>query len=171
MSNIFIISAPSGCGKTSLVRELCQTYSFLEQTVSYTTRTIRSGEVEGEDYHFISKDEFIENKKNNKFIESQKVYDNFYGTTYESINTILASGKDAILEIDYKDPYPNDISWGENSDYVPSMKPRDQYGQIFGGGLDIQLKSGAYLFLRHTFFPSFTASKYKNFSWQYQLNS
>ena len=102
MSNIFIISAPSGCGKTSLVRELCQTYSFLEQTVSYTTRTIRSGEVEGEDYHFISKDEFIENKKNNKFIESQKVYDNFYGTTYESINTILASGKDAILEIDYK---------------------------------------------------------------------
>ena len=102
MSNIFIISAPSGCGKTSLVRELCQTYSFLEQTVSYTTRTIRSGEVEGQDYHFISKDEFIENKKNNKFIESQNVYDNFYGTTYESINEILASGKDAILEIDYK---------------------------------------------------------------------
>ena len=102
MSNIFIISAPSGCGKTSLVRELCQTYSFLEQTVSYTTRTIRSGEVDGQDYHFISKDEFIENKKNNKFIESQKVYDNFYGTTYDSIDTILASGKDAILEIDYK---------------------------------------------------------------------
>ncbi len=102
MSNIFIISAPSGCGKTSLVRELCQTYSFLEQTVSYTTRTIRSGEVDGQDYHFISKDEFIENKKNNKFIESQNVYDNFYGTTYESINEILVSGKDAILEIDYK---------------------------------------------------------------------
>ena len=102
MSNIFIISAPSGCGKTSLVRELCQTYSFLEQTVSYTTRTIRSGEVDGQDYHFISKDEFIENKKNNKFIESQNVYDNFYGTTYESINEILLSGKDAILEIDYK---------------------------------------------------------------------
>ena len=102
MSNIFIISAPSGCGKTSLVRELCQTYSFLEQTVSYTTRAIRSGEVDGQDYHFISKDEFIENKKNNKFIESQNVYDNFYGTTYESINEILASEKDAILEIDYK---------------------------------------------------------------------
>ena len=97
MSNIFIISAPSGCGKTSLVRELCQTYSFLEQTVSYTTRAIRSGEVDGQDYHFISKDEFIESKKNNKFIESQNVYDNFYGTTYESINKILTSGKDAIL--------------------------------------------------------------------------
>lgn len=102
MSNIFIISAPSGCGKTSLVRELCQTYLFLEQTVSYTTRTIRSGEVDGQDYHFISKDQFIEKKKNNKFIESQNVYDNFYGTTYESINEILVSGKDAILEIDYQ---------------------------------------------------------------------
>ena len=87
--------------KTSLVRELCQTYSFLEQTVSYTTRTIRSGEVDGQDYHFISKDEFIENKKI-KVHRVAKVYDNFYGTTYESINTILASGKDAILEIDYK---------------------------------------------------------------------
>ena len=102
MSNIFIISAPSGCGKTSLVRELCQTYSFLEQTVSYTTRTIRYGEIDGQDYYFISKDQFTEDKKNNKFIESQKVYDNYYGTTYESINVILASGKDAILEIDYK---------------------------------------------------------------------
>ena len=56
MSNIFIISAPSGCGKTSLVRELCNTYSFLEQTVSFTTRSIRLGEVDGYDYHFISKD-------------------------------------------------------------------------------------------------------------------
>ena len=65
-----------------------------------------------------------------------------------------------MTDIDYKDPYPNDISWGENSDYVPSMKPRDQYGQIFGGGLDIQLKSGAYLFLRHTFFHFYD----KNFS-------
>ena len=92
MSNIFIISAPSGCGKTSLVRELCQTYLFLEQTVSYTTRTIRLGEVDGQDYHFISKDQFIENKKNNKFIESQNVYDNFYGTTYDSINEILVAG-------------------------------------------------------------------------------
>jgi len=102
MSNIFIISAPSGCGKTSLVRELCQTYSFLEQTVSFTTRALRSGEVDGLDYHFISEEDFLTSKNNNKFIESQKVYDNFYGTTYESIDEILHSGKDAILEIDYK---------------------------------------------------------------------
>ena len=102
MSNIFIISAPSGCGKTSLVRELCQTYSFLEQTVSFTTRALRPGEVDGLDYHFISEEDFLTSKNNNKFIESQKVYDNFYGTTYDSIDEILHSGKDAILEIDYK---------------------------------------------------------------------
>tara|TARA_B100000674_G_scaffold397786_1_gene342739 strand:- start:93 stop:674 length:582 start_codon:yes stop_codon:yes gene_type:complete len=102
MSNIFIISAPSGCGKTSLVRELCQTYSFLEQTVSFTTRLLRPGEVDGHDYHFITKEDFLISKNNNKFIESQNVYDNFYGTTYESIDEILHSGKDAILEIDYK---------------------------------------------------------------------
>ena len=102
MSNIFIISAPSGCGKTSLVRELCQTYSFLEQTVSFTTRTLRTGEVDGLDYHFISKESFLRSQKNNEFIESQNVYDNFYGTSYDSINEILDSGKDAILEIDYK---------------------------------------------------------------------
>ena len=102
MSNIFIISAPSGCGKTSLVRELCQTYAFLEQTVSFTTRALRTGEVDGLDYHFISKEEFLTSKKNNEFIESQNVYDNFYGTTHNSIDEILHSGKDAILEIDYK---------------------------------------------------------------------
>ncbi len=102
MSNIFIISAPSGCGKTSLVRELCHTYSFLEQTVSFTTRALRPGEVDGLDYHFISKEDFLTCKNNNEFIESQNVYDNYYGTTYDSINEILYSGKDAILEIDYK---------------------------------------------------------------------
>ena len=102
MSNIFIISAPSGCGKTSLLKELCQTYSFLTQTISYTTRAIRHGEVDGSDYHFVTADTFIEKKNNNEFIESQKVYDNYYGTSYESITSILNSGKDAILEIDYK---------------------------------------------------------------------
>tara|TARA_B100000282_G_C31532835_1_gene399237 strand:- start:99 stop:671 length:573 start_codon:yes stop_codon:yes gene_type:complete len=102
MSNIFIISAPSGCGKTSLVRELCKTYSFLEQTISFTTRSFRLGEVDGQDYHFISREMFINKKNKNEFIEWQSVYENFYGTTYESINYILKSGKDAILEIDYK---------------------------------------------------------------------
>ena len=102
MSNIFIISAPSGCGKTSLVRELCNTYSFLEQTVSFTTRSIRLGEVDGYDYHFFSNETFIDKRSKNEFIECQSVYENYYGTSYDSIDTILKSGKDVILEIDYK---------------------------------------------------------------------
>ena len=67
MSNIFIISAPSGCGKTSLVRELCECYPFLSQTVSYTTRPIRSGEENGSDYIFISRGQFVAKKKKNEF--------------------------------------------------------------------------------------------------------
>ena len=102
MSNIFIISAPSGCGKTSLVRELCECYPFLSPTTSYTTRPIRTGEEDGSDYIFISRDEFIVKKENNEFIESQNVYDNFYGTSYESINSILKCGHDVVMEIDYK---------------------------------------------------------------------
>ena len=102
MSNIFIISAPSGCGKTSLVKELCYAYSFLEQTVSYTTRDMRDGEKNGKDYNFITADNFINKIHLGHFIEYQAVYNNNYGTTYASIEEIIDSGKDAILEIDYK---------------------------------------------------------------------
>jgi guanylate kinase len=102
MSNIFIISAPSGCGKTSLVKELCYTYRYLEQTISYTTREMREGEQNGKDYNFISTDSFLNKIKLGHFIEQQAVYNNYYGTTYESIEEIINSGKDAILEIDYK---------------------------------------------------------------------
>ena len=102
MSNIFIISAPSGCGKTSLVRELCYAYPFLEQTISCTTRNMRQGEENGKDYNFISTDSFVNKIKQGHFIEKQAVYNNYYGTTYKSIEEILNVGKDAILEIDYK---------------------------------------------------------------------
>ena len=102
MSNIFIISAPSGCGKTSLVKELCYAYPYLEQTISCTTREMREGEENGKDYNFISTDSFVNKIKLGHFIEQQAVYNNYYGTTYESIEKIINSGKDAILEIDYK---------------------------------------------------------------------
>ena len=102
MSNIFIISAPSGCGKTSLVKELCYAYPYLEQTISCTTREMREGEENGKDYNFISTDSFVNKIKLGHFIEQQAVYNNYYGTTYESIKEINDTGKDAILEIDYK---------------------------------------------------------------------
>ena len=102
MSNIFIISAPSGCGKTSLVKELCYVNTSVEQTISYTTRKMRQGEKNIKDYHFVSKDDFLNKIKLGQFIEYQAVYNNYYGTTYESIREINDTGKDAILEIDYK---------------------------------------------------------------------
>ena len=102
MSNIFIISAPSGCGKTSLVKELCHANISVEQTVSYTTRKMRQGEENVKDYHFVCKDDFLNKIKLGHFIEFQAVYNNYYGTTYESIKKINDTGKDAILEIDYK---------------------------------------------------------------------
>ena len=102
MSNIFIISAPSGCGKTSLVKELCYTNTSVEQTISYTTRKMRQGEENIKDYNFVRKDDFLNKIKLGHFIEYQAVYNNYYGTTYESIKQINDTGKDAILEIDYK---------------------------------------------------------------------
>ena len=102
MSKIFIISAPSGCGKTTLVREICKSYSFLEQTISHTTRKIRANELDGKDYLFINHQEFMTKVNNKDFIEYQNVYNNLYGTSFSSIKSIIDSGKDAILEIDFK---------------------------------------------------------------------
>ena len=102
MPNIFIISAPSGCGKTSLVRDISRAYDFLELTISCTTRKMRRGEIDGVDYHFINSETFKAKVKNEEFIEHEAVYDNNYGTTYDSINDITNLGKDALLEIDYK---------------------------------------------------------------------
>jgi guanylate kinase len=102
MPNIFIISAPSGCGKTSLVRDISRAYDFLELTISCTTRKMRRGEIDGKDYHFLNTETFKTKVKNGEFIEHEAVYDNNYGTTYDSINDITNLGKDALLEIDYK---------------------------------------------------------------------
>ena len=102
MSNIFIISAPSGCGKTSLVRDISRIYDFLELTISCTTRKMRKGEIDGIDYHFIDQETFKTKINNGEFIEHESVYDNYYGTTYNSIKDIANSGNDAILEIDHK---------------------------------------------------------------------
>ena len=102
MSNVYIISAPSGAGKTSLVKGLCNSLAFLKPSVSYTTRKIRESEVDGKDYIFVSREDFVEKINNNDFLEHQHVYGNMYGSTLESVNTITSLGSDVVLEIDYK---------------------------------------------------------------------
>ena len=102
MRRIFIISAPSGAGKTSLVREVCKKLGFIRPSVSFTTRKIRESEIDGKDYFFINKDEFAEKITKNEFLEHQNVYGNLYGTSLSSISHISDQGLDVILEIDYK---------------------------------------------------------------------
>jgi len=99
---LYIFSAPSGAGKTSLVKALLAQMKDIEVSVSHTTRAMRPGEVDGLDYHFISKDEFENLVEADAFLEHAQVFDNFYGTARSSIETRLAAGADVILEIDWQ---------------------------------------------------------------------
>jgi len=98
--SLFIISAPSGAGKTSLVKAMLQSGVDLSLSVSYTTRPARSEEVEGRDYFFISRDDFEERRRNDDFLESALIYGNYYGTSKKWINEALGAGRDVLLEID-----------------------------------------------------------------------
>ncbi len=100
--NIFIISAPSGAGKTTLVKRLCDDWSFIKPSISYTTRKKRATEEDGVDYYFITEKEFNKKVEKKEFIEYQNVYDNYYGTSSNLISKDIDSGFDVLLEIDYK---------------------------------------------------------------------
>ncbi len=100
--NLFIISAPSGAGKTSLVHALLNINPQIDLSVSYTTRAARKGEVDGKDYHFISRENFIEMQKRGEFLESAEVYSNYYGTSQTWIEQENAKGRDILLEIDWQ---------------------------------------------------------------------
>lgn len=97
---LFIISAPSGAGKTSLVKSLLQSDLDLNLSISHTTRSPRSSEVDGEDYHFVSQETFQRMLNNGEFLESAEVYGNFYGTSEKWIHEKISAGQDIVLEID-----------------------------------------------------------------------
>ena len=101
-SKLFVISAPSGAGKTTLVKSLIKGNENIKCSTSYTTRSPRINEKEGEDYFFVSKEEFMKLKNDNKFIEHAKVFNNYYATSKEEIEKILCQGAHAILEIDWQ---------------------------------------------------------------------
>ncbi|WP_296405129.1 guanylate kinase [Psychrobacter sp.] len=100
--SLFIVTAASGTGKTSLVKQLIATTNDLAVSVSHTTRNPRPGEIEGQDYHFIEPAEFIEGIQAGEFLEHAQVFDNYYGTSMQSVNNQLNSGIDVILEIDWQ---------------------------------------------------------------------
>lgn len=100
--NLFIISAPSGAGKTSLVQALLNINPQLDLSVSYTTREPRAGEQDGKDYHFVSRDTFLAMAGRGEFLESAEVYGNFYGTSQTWITQETRKGRDILLEIDWQ---------------------------------------------------------------------
>lgn len=100
--NLFIVSAPSGAGKTSLVNALLASNQQIDLSVSYTTRAPRPGEVEGREYHFVSRESFMNMAKRGDFLESAEVYGNLYGTSQSWIAAETSSGRDILLEIDWQ---------------------------------------------------------------------
>ncbi len=99
---LYIISAPSGAGKTSLVKALLEEVDLIEVSVSYTTRAKRPGERGGVDYHYVSQDTFKQMIADEQFIEYAEVFGNFYGTSKRLIKEKLKAGIDIILEIDWQ---------------------------------------------------------------------
>ncbi|WP_066960007.1 guanylate kinase [Microbulbifer sp. Q7] len=99
---LYTVSAPSGAGKTSLVKALIEADSQVTVSVSHTTRAMRPGEVEGINYHFVDRDEFVAMLGESAFLEHAQVFDNFYGTSRAWVEETLASGRDVILEIDWQ---------------------------------------------------------------------
>jgi len=103
LANLFIITAPSGCGKTTLVRALSEKMKQkIKKSVSYTTRARRSNEKNDEDYHFISAAEFQKKIQSHDFLEYAKIYDCYYGTCKKWVLEQLSQGVDVILEIDWQ---------------------------------------------------------------------
>lgn len=99
---LYVVSAPSGAGKTSLVKALVEANADLAVSVSHTTRPKRPGEVDGINYHFVSVAEFNDLKEQGGFFEWAQVFDNFYGTSKQGVITQLNQGMDVILEIDWQ---------------------------------------------------------------------
>jgi len=99
---LYIISAPSGAGKTSLITKLLEGLDDAEMAVSHTTREKRDGEIDGKHYHFVSADQFLTGIGNDEFLEHANVFTNHYGTSKKSVDDITKKGIDVILEIDWQ---------------------------------------------------------------------
>ncbi len=102
IGTLFIVSAPSGTGKTSLVNALVRDTNHLKLSISHTTRKPRPKEIDGYNYHFISTDKFKQMDMAGVFMESANVFGNHYGTSQETVQKMLDEGHDVVLEIDWQ---------------------------------------------------------------------
>jgi len=102
LGTLFVVSAPSGAGKTSLVRALLEIDAGLQLSVSYTTRESRPGEIDGEHYHFVDIGTFDAMVADGAFVEYARVFDNAYGTAESALRRVIGRGDDLLLEIDWQ---------------------------------------------------------------------
>lgn len=102
LGTLYIVAAPSGGGKTSLVRQLVETVAGIEVSISHTTRVMRPGEKNGVDYFFVNETEFNTMVKENAFIEHAQVFEHWYGTSVKQISERLERGVDIVLDIDWQ---------------------------------------------------------------------
>lgn len=100
--SLYIISAASGAGKTSLVSKLLERDGTIKVSISTTTRAVRPSEEDGVNYHFVSTETFQKLKTQGEFLEDAQVFDHFYGTSKNAVQSLLADGKDVVLEIDWQ---------------------------------------------------------------------
>jgi guanylate kinase len=99
---MFVLSSPSGTGKTTLTKKLAENNTNLVISISYTTREPRSSEINGKDYYFVSREEFEDLSKKNNFFEYANIFDNCYGTLKKSVLELLSQGKDVLFDIDWQ---------------------------------------------------------------------
>ena len=99
---MFVLSSPSGVGKTTLTKKLASNNSNFKISISHTTRKPRPNEINGKDYYFVNKEEFNSLIKNNDFFEHAKIFDNYYGTLKNPVLNFLKSGQDVLFDIDWQ---------------------------------------------------------------------
>jgi guanylate kinase len=100
--SLYVVAAPSGAGKTTLVKALMERQPRIRFSVSYTTRKPRPSEIDGRDYHFVTQERFQEMVERSEFLEHARVFDNCYGTGIETVDTALTQGDLLLLEIDWQ---------------------------------------------------------------------
>ena len=99
---MFVLSSPSGVGKTTLTKKLAENNSQFAISISHTTRKPRPNEIDGKDYHFVKSKEFNDLIKKNDFYEYAKIFDNYYGTHKKIVNELLSKNKDVLFDIDWQ---------------------------------------------------------------------
>ena len=99
---MFVLSSPSGAGKTTLAKKIAKHNTNLKISISYTTRKPRPDEINGKDYHFVTKEKFNSLARENNFFEYANIFDNYYGTYKKTVLELLLEGKDVLFDIDWQ---------------------------------------------------------------------